>query len=116
MALSVLATLLFSTSCFAATAQWEEYSDPAAESLAIWRAMPDGTRTLMLGGIPVAATSVEVEIPAECGTYFMTAVGNGMESEPSNTASWCPDPSVPPIEQPPVKVIRFNISGSIDIN
>jgi hypothetical protein len=111
----VLACSLYSTAQ-AVAFEWAAYSDPVAESFSIWRAMPDGTRTLMLEGIDIDATAAEVAVPNECGTYFITALGDGRESEASNTASWCPDPAVPPADDVrPTQIIQFSITGEVMI-
>lgn len=76
---------------------WIPYDAPETEFLMLWERTPEG-RNIIVENIPVSDSSVEFDVADnEMTVLYLSAVRDGMESEPSNPKVWQGDIALPAI-------------------
>lgn len=90
-----------------ATFSWDGADDP--ESFVMYERTVDGkTEVATVVGTERVMTW-DQDIGTNCHTFFMTAVVNGLHTNPSNPHAFCPDPQLPDMILRPGGTINLNI-------
>lgn len=104
--------LIFPAIVQAATpkAKWNEYTEEA-DGFRIYRITGEQSAVVVWETDDISSTGAQFEYDESlgCGTFYVIAYRGAAESLPSDTALWCPENQIPPMQVRPGQVIRFTV-------
>ena len=88
----LIAVLLISSQAYAddITFTWANYTDQTIDGFKL----KDHEHHVLINNIPKTATSVSIEEPNDCETYYLTAYKGDLESGASTIVPYCTKPDV----------------------
>jgi len=90
--------------------QWTPNSDSTQGYYLYETNGSDRELLLTLDNQNTSTAQLEQVDDGNCHTYFLTAYNENLESEPSDTATWCPDSEIPGVVVRPGKPATFMIT------
>ena len=107
-----LLLLIFPSFVLAATlkTEWDEYTEEA-DGFRIYRVTGEQSAVVVWETDDISLTGAQFEYDESlgCGTFYIVAYRGAAESLPSDTALWCPENQIPPMQVRPGQVIKFTI-------
>ena len=93
------------------------YTGEAASSFNLYERTSDGKELLATVTDPAAREFDFTDDlnETDCHTYFMTADYNGVESQPSDGMSWCPETVLPPYKERPSAPTTITITINTEL-
>lgn len=112
-ALLIVALMFIPTLANSATlrTQWDFPNDETIDGFRIYRILGENSAEVASDNIDpnVRTNDFEYDETQGCGTFYMVAFLGNVESPASNTALWCPDTVIPPMQVRPGQSVNFTI-------